>query len=325
MDERERDLGTMAEETRDLGFGSVVARESGMRFLNRDGSFNVRRHGLGWLTAISPYQTLLRISWQRFYALVAFAYLLTNVLFALGYLLCGEHALAGSGADSFGTVFMRAISFSVETLSTIGYGHISPETLAANILVMIEALVGLLGFAVVTGLLFARFSRPSLHIRFSDNALITPYGDSTALVFRIVNLRQSEIIEMGARVVMSWLDEVDGKPVRRFANLPLERTQVPFFPLSWTITHPIDSESPLHGWDEEQLRHSDAEILILLTGIDETFSQTLHARSSYKANEVVYGARFTRIFERETPDHPLSLDIRRLHEFERVPEMGGSS
>ena len=320
MSDLERDPGKLQEESRDLGFGSVVSKETHRRLLNRDGTFNVRRHGLGWFTAISPYQAMLGISWLKFHSIVIAAYLLTNLLFAFGYLLCGKGALVGSDAGNFGTHFMRAFSFSVETLSTIGYGHLSPESFAANVLVTAEALVGLMGFAIVTGLLFSRFSRPSLSVRFSDNALVTPYRDITAFVFRIVNLRKSEIIELGARVVLSRIEEeADGSSARRFYNLDLERSKVPFFPLSWTVTHPIDEGSPLRGWDEERLIRSEAEFLILLTGIDETFSQTLHARSSYKADEVVFGAKFTRIFEREGPNDPLSLDIRRLHEFERVP------
>lgn len=304
------------EELRDLGFGTVVSRESRRRLLNQDGTFNVERRGLGFFASITPYHSLLTMSWPRYFGLVAATYLLTNAMFAALYTLCGPGALevAGSRSASLADAFF----FSVQTLATIGYGRIYPVGTAANVLVTLESLVGLLGFALVTGLLFARFSRPMADILFSRDAVIAPYRGISSFQFRIANRRSSQIIELQAQLLFSRLEERDGMHVRRFYDLSLERRKVVFFPLSWTIVHPIDDSSPLNGFSPEDLRETGAEFLILLTGIDETFSQMVHARSSYKADEIVWNARFADVFQRPQDGGPLAIDIGRLHAIERL-------
>jgi inward rectifier potassium channel len=216
------------------------------------------------------------------------------------------------------TGLLRASFFSVQTFATIGYGQVSPVGLAANLTVTLESLIGLLGFALATGLLFARFSRPTAKIIFSRNAIIAPYHGINAFEFRITNARSNQIIEVEAKVLFSRFELVDGRSVRRFYPLPLERDKVAFLPLSWTIVHPIDEESPLRGLDADHMHDTNAEFLILLTGIDETFSQTVHTRSSYKAEEMVWDAKFSDIYRRPTADGELTADIRLLHSIERV-------
>ncbi len=305
-------------EERDLGFGSVVASQSRKRLLNRDGSFNVARQGLGLWSSLSVYHALLRLSWPRFLATLAGTYVVANGLFALAFLACGPGALAGGDVGT-GSAFLRAFFFSVDTMATIGYGQVVPYGVVPNLLVVAEALVGVLGFALATGLLFARVSRPTARIIFSRRALVAPYRDGRALMLRIANARRSEIIELAAKVVLSLREEVDGQRTRRFHNLALERQRVAFFPLAWTIVHPIAAGSPLRGRSEAELRAAEAEFLVLLTGIDETFSQTVHARSSYRADEVVWGARFTDVFNRDADDGDLAIDIGQLHAYEAVP------
>ncbi len=309
--------GGEVDRDRDLGFGSVVARESRQRFLNRDGTFNVRREGLGPLGSLSLYHYLLTTSWPRFLGLVITAYLVLNASFAGAYLACGPGALAGaSPAEAGGTEFLRAFFFSVQTFATIGYGQISPNGLAANVVVTVESLVGLLGFALATGLLFARFSRPTAKIVFSRQALIAPYQGGAAFEFRIVNSRSNQLIDVECRVLFTY--SPPGRGVRPFLPLALERPRVTFFPLSWTIVHPIDAESPLYGLSEEELTASEAEFLIILTGFDETFSQTVHTRSSYKAFEVVWGASFATMFKPATPAGMVRIDVGRLHDYRRA-------
>lgn len=315
-DSLQRNSYLTRDEERDLGFGSVVARESRQRLLNRDGSFSVERTGLGFWAAISPYHALLTMSWVKFLSLAAGFYLLVNALFALGYVFCGPDSLQGLHDGRIPNQFLGAYFFSVQTLATIGYGHVSPFGLAANLVVTLESLVGLLGFALVTGMLFARFSRPTARILFSDIAVIAPYRGITAFEFRIVNQRTNEILELEAKVLYSRMETVGGKRVRRFDYLGLERHKVAFFPLSWTIVHPIDESSPLRGETEESLRNSDAEFLILLTGIDESVSQAVHARSSYKAHEIVWGATFSSIFRQSPKDGPLRIDVGKIHRIE---------
>lgn len=307
----ERDLNL------DLGFGAVVSRESRTRLLNRDGTFNVRREGLGAWQTLSGYHYLLTLSWPRFLSLVSVLYLLTNALFATAYLLCGEEAL-NVATGAMGNRFLTAFFFSVHTLATIGYGNIIPMTLAANVLVTVEALFGLLGFTFIAGIIFARFSRPVVRIVFSKNAIIAPYRGGTAFMFRLVNQRSNEIVELAAKVMLARRRDGGASGERDYFPLKLERERVVFFPLSWTVVHPIDETSPLRGLGPDDLVRSDAEFLILLNGFDETFSQNVHTRSSYRADEIVWGAKFRNMFNTPRPDGRLSVDIRKLHEIDRV-------
>ena len=307
-----------ADENRDLGFGSVVASESRQRLLNRDGSFNVERTGLSFWSSFSLYQALLNMTWTRFLSVLTVFYVLTNALFAFAYLLCGRGSLVRSGVEAAETGFMEAFFFSVQTFSTIGYGNISPVGLAANLIVTLESLVGLLSVALVTGLIFARFSRPTAKVIFSRQAVVGPYRDISAFMFRVTNARRSQIIELHATVLFARFEEIDGRRLRRFYPLNLERNRVVFFPLSWTLVHPIGEGSPLFGLKHEDLLHTEAEFLVLFTGTDEAFSQTVHTRSSYKADEVVWNARFGDMYNRSASSQLLTVDIRRLHNIERV-------
>ena len=305
---------------RDLGFGSVVSRESRQRLLNRDGSFNVVREGLGLLATLAPYHLLLTISWVGFLGVVALLYLVLNLVFAVLFLACGPDALAGPGSQMLGGRFSQAFFFSIQTFATIGYGQIGPNGFAANVLVTIEALVGLMYQALATGLLFARFARPTASIMFSRHAIVAPYAGLQSLQFRIANRRRrNEIIQLEAQVLYTAFETSgDGRLVRRYRLLPLERNKVTFFPLSWTIVHPIDDGSPLAGKTREDLERDQAEILVLLTGVDETYEQTVHARTSYRAEEIIWNARFQSVFRGESPSRLLSVDVSRLHDIEQI-------
>ncbi len=300
-------------EIKDLGFGAVVARESRKRLLNRDGSFNVSRAGLPFGSSLPLYHALLTMSWTRFLFTVLAYYVAMNAAFGLAYALLGPGALESSD-PSLGSGFARGFFFSVETFSTVGYGNISPRGLAANALVLVEILTGLMSITLATGMLFARIARPTARIVFSKTAVIAPYRGITALEFRIANVRSNQILELGAKVILSRIEN----GARRFHTLDLERSSVAFFPLSWTVVHPIDERSPLRGETEESLRAGDAELLILLTGIDETFAQSVHARSSYKHDEIVWNAKFVSILSLSEAGRSIAIDVGQIHEIERV-------
>ena len=323
MTEPARDVvpGTVPrlEDTGDLGFGSVASTDSRRRLLNRDGSFNVRRVGLRWWESQSPYHAALAMSWPRFLLAVALVYLLLNVVFAAAFLLCGADTLIGAAPREMGGSYWRAFFFSVETFATIGYGDISPVGVAAHMVMVVESLVAVLSQALITGLLFARFSRPTAAVRFSANMLVAPYRGGRGLMFRIANLRENQIIDIQARVNCSWLGTEARGMGRKFKQLELERSTVVFFPLAWTIVHPITEESPLWGLSDEDLQRLDFEFLVLINGVDETFAQQVHARSSYKPAEIVWGAKFRNIFNPSDEAGVLSVDVGRIDEFERVP------
>jgi len=306
------------EEFRDLGFGTEVARGARQRLLNRDGSFNVIREGLNPLSSLTLYHWLLTISWPRLLASIAGSYVAVNVLFTVAFLLCGPDALQSFSGSFAGHPFYRAFFFSVDTFATIGYGNIIPVGVAANTLVTIEAFLNILGIALATGVIFSRFSRPSTRIVYSRNAIVAPYRDRTALEFRIANGRSNQLIEVQVQVILTKLEKANGVSIRKFYDLGLERHRVVFFALSWTIVHPINQDSPMWGLTQSDLLDADAEILILLTGTDETISQTVHSRSSYKADEIIWGAKFTNMFMRTEADGIIGMNLDRIHDIEVV-------
>ncbi len=242
--------------------------------------------------------------------------MLFNLAFTGLYLASGESAFPGAT----GSLRHRAailFFFSVQTCTTVGYGHITPEGLTANMLTGAEAFLGLLGFAVTASLLFARVSRPNARIIFSDNAVIAPYGGGTAFMLRLANGRSNQLVQVEVRVLLSMARHEGTKRFRVFHELPLERQQVVFFPLTWTVVHPIDPSSPFHGLTQEGFLASDPEVLVLVTAFDEIFSQTVHARTSYKNDEIIWGARFVDPFRRDD-DGSLAVDLRKLHDLDEA-------
>src|SRR5437763_11312856 len=207
---------------RDLGFGAVVARESRKRLLNKDGSFNVVREGLRFFESLSPYHSLLTTTWPRFLGMVVLFFIVTNAAFGFAYFLCGPGQIAGSRAVSLPAQYLEDFFFSVQTFATIGYGGMYPVGLAANVLVTLESLVSLLGFALATGILFSRFARPTARILFSERAIIAPYREISAFEFRVANIRRNEMIQVEARVMLTRLKR-DGSGNREFLPLALER------------------------------------------------------------------------------------------------------
>jgi inward rectifier potassium channel len=313
-------MGTslLTEQDRDLGFGDKVARETRMRFLNRDGSFNVQRKGLHKFSALNLYHYLLTMSWTNFLLLVLLLYFLSNIVFGLIYGLLGGSSLIDTSEIPTQNMFLRGFFFSVQTFATIGYGTIHPVGILLNLLVTVESYYSLLANALITGLVFARFSRPEAKIIFSDNVVIPPYKDITGLMFRLVNNRNNQLIELKAQVLYARFVEENGTLSRRFDLLKLERERVSFLPLAWTVVHPIDEESPLHGCSQEDLIKADAEILVILSAIDETFAQTVHTRTSYKVDEIKFGYKFSNLYNQTTNDEPITIDIRKLSKIEKA-------
>jgi len=284
-----------------------------MRLLKRDGSFNIVRTG-HFRRFSDSYHTMLRMGWAEFLAWLLLVYLTINGLFAAGYLACGPGSLGGSRGIDQGSRFWDAFFFSVQTFATIGYGKITPIGMAANILVTIEALVGLLSLALATGLLFARFSKPTARVVFSNRAILSKHDGIPSLIFRIANQRLNQIVEAQVSFVLS-INEVteEGERYRNFYDLKLERSRSPIFALTWLVVHPIDSTSPLFEKTDEFLKQGFAEFVVSLTGIDDTFSQTIHARYSYLPDEIVWGGKFGDILSR-TPDNRIALDLKGIHE-----------
>jgi len=302
----------------DLGFGRVLSSQRELRLINRDGSFNVERRGRG-LRSFLAYSNLVSTTWSRFFLFVAVAYLALNGFFALLYDACGPGGLVSTLNIGISSPFLKAFFFSIHTSATIGYGTIVPVGVPTNILVALESVVSLLGLAVVTGLVFARFSRPVADILFSKNAVMSWIGNLRAFEFRIINSRNNQIIDLQCRLLISRFEtNASGAAVRRYYPLNLERESVVFFPLSWTVVHIVDKQSPLYGVTQDELCASGAEFLILLTGMDETFSQVVNARSSYRADEIIWDAKFADIFVYDPAGRMAGIDMKRFHDTARI-------
>lgn len=296
---------------RDLGFGAVISSGT-QRLLNHDGSFNVKRTGLSGLTSLNLYHTMLAMSWRMFLLLILILYFLSNIIFGAAYALLGPQSLVDVSSTPTENLFIRGFFFSVQTFATIGYGTIHPSGVLPNLLVTIESYYSLLANALITGLVFARFARPTAKVLFSEVAVIAPYRGITALMVRLVNGRNNQLIDVKANLLYAHFVNENGRMVRRFSPLPLERETVAFFPLAWTIVHPITPESPLYGITRDEVERSDAELLILLNATDETFAAVVHTRSSYKPDEVRVGHKFVNIYNEVEDGEQISIDIRKL-------------
>jgi inward rectifier potassium channel len=280
------------------------------RVINKDGEFNVRRTGGAW-NDFHPYMHLINMSWPVFLGTIILGYFLINLFFACIYYAVGVNQLDGANAPTVMGRFLNMFFFSSHTLSTVGYGNIAPRGIGANIVAAFEALTGILGLAVATGLLFGRISKPSARIGFSASMLVAPYQDGTALEFRVANRRSNALIEAQAKLLLMTVEPGNGGLKRNFSLLNLERDGVMFLLAPWTIVHPIDHDSPLWGKTAEDLTREQAEVLILIKAYDDTFAQTVQARHSYRHDEFVWGRKFAPAFSIDA-EGDLVVDLNKI-------------
>jgi inward rectifier potassium channel len=309
----------------DLGFGYQPVIKS-QPLIKQDGSINVKRKGLPFLRPYDNYHKLITMSWTKFWLLILGCYLVINIVFAFIYLAIGVQNLEGAeGANTY-QHFWDAFFFSAQTISTVGYGHISPKGMATNSVAALESMMGLLAFALATGMLYGRFSRPSAKIIYSKNLLVAPYLETCrGLMFRLANLRRNTLIDLDIEIIFSYNEDVDGKILRRFYQLELERKRVSILTLNWTVVHPLDDKSPLKDMTREDLEKTQASFAVLLRAFDDSFSQTVHSRTSYQHDDLVWGARFKPAFDRDEEGR-IVLDLSRINEFANVdlPEVDKS-
>ncbi len=240
-----------------------------------------------------------------------------NFLFASLYYFLDIGHLNGMISHAPMDEFLEAFFFSTQTISTVGFGRLNPSGTLMSSIAAIESMVGLLGFALATGLLYGRFSRPIIKLLFSENIIVAPYRNQSALMFRVANKRRNQLVEVEAVLIMSRVEKENGKNVRKFNTLNLELDRISILSMTWTIVHPIDESSPMYNMKPEDLADKNVEWLVMMKAFEETFSQTVHSRTSYKHSELVHGARFSTIAEAgEGGSVVVQLD--RIHEFERV-------
>lgn len=296
------------------GFGSNTKNE-GNRLINKDGTFNTEKKGLAFFERFSLFHSLTNMSWLSFFGVMLFGYIVINVIFATIYMLLGTEGISGVSTAGGVKEFLDTFFFSSQTLTTVGYGAMSPESTSIGIVSSFESFIGLSGFALATGLLYGRFSKPKAKLIYSNNALVAPYKDIKGLMIRVANQRDSQIINLKAKLAFSLVKE--GKARREFFFLPLEMDMINLLASSWTIVHPIDENSPLKNLTYDQMLKTDIEVLLFLEGYDETYAQNIHSRTSFKGSEILFNKKFKRILG-QTKNGKASVALDQLSSVEDV-------
>ncbi|MFN8252599.1 MAG: ion channel [Ferruginibacter sp.] len=312
-----RKLNTKAKTETNSGFGTNTA-DYGGRFLNKDGQANIEKRGISFLQRISWYHTMLAMPRWKFLSLIILFYISVNILFAGIYCAAGVEKLNGISGSTPLEKFGDAFFFSAQTLTTVGYGHVSPSGFIMSSIAAIEALVGLLSLAIATSLLYGRFSKPTAYLKFSQNAVIAPYKGITALMLRIAPFKNTSLIEADAKIMAAMVVEENGKMTNKFFPLALELEKINTLTLSWTIVHPITEDSPFYNFTKEDFENTTGELMVFIKAFDDMFSNTVVARSSYVFREIVYGAKFVPMYHRSNDASATVLDLEKINSFDEA-------
>ncbi|HTA27138.1 MAG TPA: ion channel [Bacteroidia bacterium] len=311
-------ISSLLQANNDTGFSNKSDTASA-RFVNKDGSFNIRKTGLGFLNRFSIFQFMLTIPRWKFMGIILAFYIIINLLFTSIYLLVGTDQLQGMIGAAPWVKFKEVYFFSTQTLTTVGYGRVNPIGDGVNIIASIESLTGLLSLAIATGLIYGRFARPRAYLIFSDHALISPYRGKTALMFRFVNYKNNHShtdVEVKVNVGMNVAQ--NGEPVYQYFTLKLEREKVESLPMSWTVVHPIDDDSPFNGFTHEDMKAADMEVYVLIRGFDDIFSDMVQQRSSYTYHEILFNRKFSKMFHESEDGQTTILELDKLSHHHEV-------
>jgi inward rectifier potassium channel len=304
------------------GFGSNSSVEGG-RLINADGSTNLKKVGIPFWERISIYHSLLRMNRWYFFLWIFIFYTSLNFFFAFLYFSIGVEHLAGAEATTVYDELLESFFFSSQTLTTVGYGRVAPTGLITNIVASLESLVGIVSFALVTGLMYGRFSRPKAYLLFSKNLLVAPYKDGKALMLRTATYKNNHLTDVEAQLTLALHEKENDKVITRFYPLKLELPKINSLALSWTLVHHITEESPLYNYRMQDISESKMEVIVIMKAFDDHFSNTVQQRTSYTYSQVVYGAKFQPMFERgRTGTHTL-LELNKInaHEPAQLPEV----
>jgi len=307
-----RKLNSKAKTEINTGFGAN-ASDYGGRFVNKSGQANIKKRGVNFFERISWYHSMLAIPRWKFLFIIFAFFFVANFIFACIYYGIGVEHLSGMNTNNEWEKFGEAFFFSAQTFTTVGYGRISPSGFIASAVAAFEALIGLLTFALATGLLYGRFSKPTAYLKFSGNAIIAPFKDGTALMLRIAPFKNTTLTDAEAKLTLGMGVEENGKTVNKFFPLQLEYDRVNALTLSWTIVHPITEDSPVFNFSKEDFENTRGEILVFIKAFDDMFSNTVVARSSYTFKEIVFGAKFIPMYHRNEEANATILDLEKLN------------
>ncbi len=306
----------------DTGFGSNPNSVGG-RFINKDGSFNLKREGVPFFRRIGVYQRMLSLPMWRFILVILAFYFVINIVFTGIYLFMGYDQLDGMIADTPWERIKEVFYFSTQTFTTLGYGRINPRGDGANIVSSLEALTGFLSFAIATGLIYGRFAKPKAYLQFSHMAVICPFKGKTALMFRFATYKDNHTLtNVEIKVNIALMVEENGHQEYRFYDLVLERTKVDSLPMNWTVVHAIDENSPLIGLNKEDIAAADVELYVLITGFDEVYSSPVLQRTSYTYKEMVFDAKFIPMYRESTDGQTTILEMHKINETKDVRSHG---
>lgn len=294
------------------GFGTNSA-DYGGRFVNKDGTPNIEKRGMHFLDRISWYHTLLQLSRWKFLMLILSFYMCINLIFAVIYYLIGIEHLQGITSGNRLEEFFEAYFFSAQTFTTVGYGRISPNGILTSTVAAVEALVGLLSFAIATGLFYGRFSKPKAYLRFSENAVLAPYQNGLAIMLRVAPFKNNSLLDAEVHMTAGIIMEQDGKTSNNFFTLDLEYAKINSLSLSWTIVHPITENSPFYNFTEDDFKNANGELLVFVKAFDDMFSNTVATRSSYTLNEIILGAKFVPMYHRNNKKNKTILELDKLN------------
>lgn len=297
---------------------SSAAETKYARFVNKDGSANIVNQSNSFFDKFSIYNFLINLSNVKFVLLIFAFYTLINLLFAVFYYLFCVPNLQGLVKGTPFETFEEVYFFSSQTLTTVGYGRISPIGFITNTIASLEALIGILTLAIITGLLYGRFVKPKAYIRYSKNALVAPFKEGKALMFRVAPIKNASLSEVSVQVAASMMIEENGKMINKYYQLPLQFDSISTLYITWTVVHPITEESPLYGLSFEDLRDADFEIVVYLKAFDEDFSSTVISRTSYTYDELINGAKFLPAFFESPEGKGTIVDLSKLNQFELV-------
>lgn len=302
----------------DTGFGNNASNYGG-RFINRDGSFNLRKEGISFADRFSIYHNMLTLPRWKFFSVIVLFYLVINLIYTFIYLAIGIDQLQGVIATTNWGKFKEAYFFSTETFTTVGYGRVNPVGDGANFWASIEAMSGFLSFALATGLMYGRFARPRAYLLFSDHALISPYQGKTGLMFRFASYKDKHTLtNVEIRVNIGLQVQVDGRAEYRYYDLALERTKVESLPMNWTVVHPIDEKSPLQGFSAEDMQAADVELYVLIRGFDDVYSNVVQQRTSYTYQEIKFNNKFIPMYRESDDGKTTILELHKLNEYVEV-------
>jgi inward rectifier potassium channel len=313
-----RKINTKAKTEINSGFGTNAA-DYGGRLVNKDGMPNVEKTGVGFFEKISWYHTMLQLPRWKFFTTVLLFYVLINFIFAFIYLAIGIQYLVGMNPLTSLEKFGEAYFFSAQTFTTVGYGRISPVGFAASAVSSLEALTGLLSFALATGLFYGRFSKPKAYLRFSTNAILAPFKDGIAIMMRVAPYKNTTLVDAEAKVSAAiMVEDNNGKLNNTFFPLELEYDKVNALTLSWTLVHPINENSPFYKFSLEDFAATRGEIIVYLKAFDDMFSNTVVSRSSYTLKEMVIGAKFVMMYQRDDKRNKTVLNLEKLNTYTKA-------